>query len=720
MMHTEIAAGLNEAQQSAVAAPVDRHLLVLAGAGSGKTRVLVHRIAWLIREEQISPSAIFAVTFTNKAAREMRERIEQTIDRSIQGMWVGTFHGLAHRLLRTHWQAAGLPQTFQIMDAQDQLRFLKRLMKSMGLDEEKWAPKKVQWFINDRKDEGVRASNIDSQGDFYLEQQQKIYIEYEQNCARCGLVDFAELLLRAHELLLGDADLLAHYQGRFQHILVDEFQDTNALQYAWIRILAGSTGRVFVVGDDDQSIYGWRGAKIENIMQFERNFAGAARVCLEQNYRSTGNILSAANSLIAKNSNRLGKELWSSGPVGEIIDLYVAYNESDEARFVIERLRHRERLGQARSEVAVLYRSNAQSRVFEELLMAQSIPYRVYGGLRFFDRQEIKDALAYVRMLENRSDDAAFERIVNLPTRGVGDKTLVEVRDSARVQQLTLWNAALQMLAQGIFSGRAHNALQGFVDLIETIDLTTAGLGITERIETCIMNSGLYQHYEKDGSEKGQSRRENLEELINAARAFVKPEEDADLSSMASFLSHAALEAGEGQGSEWDDCIQLMTIHSAKGLEFPCVFMVGMEQGLFPHARSMEDDYNLEEERRLCYVGMTRAKQKLVISYAESRRIHGSQNLQRPSCFISEIPAELLNEVRPKAQAAPPVFRPTPRGYVSETRPMKLGQRVQHATFGEGVVLGYEGDGPSARVQVNFERHGYKWLVLSYAKLQAF
>ncbi len=736
---------LNPAQREAVCA-ADDHVLVLAGAGSGKTRVLVHRIAWLIQVEGVSPYGILAVTFTNKAAGEMRGRIEQLLGIPAHTMWVGTFHGIAHRLLRAHWREAELPEGFQILDSEDQYRAVRRVVREMGLDESQWPPKQVQWYINARKDEGLRPEHLEDRGDIYLKHMIEIYRHYDAMCRRSGLVDFAELLLRAHELWLKQPDVLAHYRARFQHILVDEFQDTNGIQYAWLRLLAGqgsapasgATERaqhLFVVGDDDQSIYGWRGAKVENIQQFTRDFPGTRTLRLEQNYRSTGNILAAANALIAHNSERLGKQLWTDGGDGEPIRLYAAFNELDEAHFVIDQIRQWAEQGGRRRDCAILYRSNAQSRVFEEALLHAGVPYRVYGGLRFFDRAEIKDALSYLRLVANRHDDAAFERVVNTPTRGIGERTLAAVRDYARINSVPLWLAAGAVIEEKTLAARAINALSAFVSLIEAMAADTRGMALHEQIEHVIHASGLIEHFGKDRSEKGRARLENLEELINAARQFIQEieaEAQADteageperLDPLAEFLAHAALEAGEAQGDAWEDCVQLMTLHSAKGLEFRQVFMCGVEEGLFPHQLSIEEPGRLEEERRLCYVGMTRAMERLTLTYAEVRRLHGEENYTRPSRFISEIPAEHIEEVRLRGSLRQPMAtayagRGSTDGKIAEETPngFQLGQRVAHEKFGEGVVLGYEGQGRHARVHVNFEAVGSKWLVVEYARL---
>ncbi|MCU7838530.1 MAG: DNA helicase II [Candidatus Thiodiazotropha sp. (ex Troendleina suluensis)] len=708
---------LNDAQRDAVTAPVG-NLLVLAGAGSGKTRVLVHRIAWLLAVETASPWSVLAVTFTNKAAKEMRQRIEALLGQPLGGMWVGTFHGLAHRLLRAHWNEAGLPQSFQILDADDQFRLIKRLLKNLDLDEARWPPRQIQWFINGRKDEGLRAQHLDDGGDPYQQQMIRLYSEYQAACERGGLVDFAELLLRAHELWRERPDVLQHYQERFQHVLVDEFQDTNSIQYGWLKLLAGPRNNLFVVGDDDQSIYGWRGARVENIQNFQTHYQATTLVRLEQNYRSTGNILNAANALINNNPSRLGKQLWTEDGEGEPINLYAAFNEIDEARFVIERIRQFIEEGNMRAEAAILYRTTAQSRLFEEALIQGAIPYRVYGGLRFFERAEIKDALAYLRLLSNSQDDGGFERAVNMPPRGIGPKTMDSVRAHARDFSCSLWQAAGELLKGGAMPKRATSALQGFLDLIEELRVDTANLALPEKVEQVLNASGLPTHFEKGRDGKGIDRKENLEELVNATRQFgYETDEEVGLDELSSFLSHAALEAGDAQGDPSDDCVQLMTLHSAKGLEFPLVFLVGMEEGLFPHSMSADDPARLEEERRLCYVGVTRAMQVLYLCHAESRRLHGNDSYPLPSRFIREMPSELMREVRAGPSISKPIYGGSPYLETGELTGFNLGQRVCHAKFGEGVVLNAEGQGRSARVQVNFEDVGSKWLVVAYANL---
>ncbi|WP_233982986.1 DNA helicase II [Pectobacterium versatile] len=710
--------GLNDKQRDAVAAPRS-NLLVLAGAGSGKTRVLVHRIAWLLSVENCSPYSIMAVTFTNKAAAEMRHRIDHLIGTSQGGMWIGTFHGLAHRLLRAHHMDANLPQDFQILDSDDQLRLLKRLIRALNLDEKQWPPRQAMWFINGKKDEGLRPQHIESYGNPIEQTWQRVYQAYQEACDRAGLVDFAELLLRAHELWLNKPHVLNHYRERFTNILVDEFQDTNRIQYAWIRMLAGDSAKVMIVGDDDQSIYGWRGAQVENIQLFLKDFAGAETIRLEQNYRSTSNILKAANALIAHNGGRLGKNLWTDGAEGEPISLYCAFNELDEARYVVNRIKAWQENGGALSDNAILYRSNAQSRVLEEALLQQSMPYRIYGGMRFFERQEIKDALSYLRLISNRNDDAAFERVVNTPTRGIGDRTLDVVRQTARDRQLTLWQSTRALLQDKVLAGRAAASLQRFIELIDALAYETSELPLHIQTDRAIKDSGLWSMYEQEKGEKGQARVENLEELVTATRQFSYQEEDQDLMPLQAFLSHAALEAGEGQADANQDAVQLMTLHSAKGLEFPQVFIVGMEEGMFPSQMSLDEGGRLEEERRLAYVGVTRAMQKLTITYAESRRLYGKEAYHRPSRFVGELPEECVEEVRLRASVSRPVNHQRLGTPITQNDSgYKLGQRVRHAKFGEGTIVNLEGSGDHARLQVAFQGQGIKWLVAAYARLE--
>jgi len=716
---------LNPAQHHAVTTPPG-HQLVLAGAGSGKTRVLVHRIAFLIQRLDVSPHSILSVTFTNKAAAEMRHRIEDVLGHAPAGMWVGTFHGLAHRLLRAHWQEAKLAENFQILDSDDQQRLIKRVIRDLGLDEQRWPAKQAQWFINGQKDEGIRPQGIQASGDLFLATMRGIYEAYEAACARTGVIDFAELLLRALDLWRDNAGLLEHYQRRFRHILVDEFQDTNAVQYAWLRFLAKGGESLMVVGDDDQSIYGWRGAKIENIQQFDSDFADAEIIRLEQNYRSTANILNAANALIANNQGRLGKELRTDVGDGEPLALYAAFNEHDEARYVVETIEDALRKdGLKRSEIAILYRSNAQSRVLEEALLREKIPYRIYGGQRFFERAEIKNAMAYLRLLDGRGNDAALERIINVPARGIGEKTIETIREYARAHDVHMWEAIRLMLAVKALPARASSALAGFIELIDGLAEQVLAMPLHQMTQVVIEKSGLLAYHEAEKGEKGQARVENLEELVSAARAFENDEDD-ELTPLQAFLTHASLEAGDTQAAENEDSIQLMTLHSAKGLEFPLVFLVGMEEGLFPHKMSLEEPGRLEEERRLAYVGITRAMQKLVISYAETRRLYGSETYNKVSRFVREIPAPLIQEVRLSNSVSRPVSTSSMGGgslfagsAIPQT-PFNLGQRVRHSLFGEGTILNFEGSGAQARVQVNFENEGSKWLMLAYAKLEAY
>jgi DNA helicase-2/ATP-dependent DNA helicase PcrA len=711
---------LNDAQRQAVSAP-QSNLLVLAGAGSGKTRVLVHRIAWLMQVEQVSPFSILAVTFTNKAAREMRGRIEELLGTSIRGMWVGTFHGLAHRLLKQHWQDVGLPENFQILDSDDQIRLIKRILRENQLDEAQWPPRQVQGYINSQKDEGLRADHIPESYDLYSKTMIRIYKAYEQACERGGLVDFGEILLRSHELWLKRPDVLAHYQSRFKHILVDEFQDTNTIQYAWLRVLTGPQSNITAVGDDDQSIYGWRGAKVENIRQFQTDFPQVQLVRLEQNYRSTGHILKAANALIQNNPDRLGKQLWTEDGDGDPIDIYEAFNEQDEARFVSEAIDDWQSEGHRLDEIAILYRSNAQSRMLEEALLRSGTPYRIYGGQRFYDRLEIRNVMAYLRLLSNRHDDPAFDRVLNVPARGIGNKTAEQVREFARQQNISLWHAANEMVSLKVLTARASNALQSFISLVDEMSSTTAPLSLDELVAQVVERSGLIDHHLKEKGEAGRSRVENMQELVTAAKQFRM--EDESESELAAFLDSAALDAGDTQASEHESAVQMMTLHSAKGLEFPRVFMVGMEEGLFPHKMSADEPGRLEEERRLAYVGITRAMTKLTLTHAESRRLYGSETFNRISRFIQEIPIEHLNELRVKSAITQPAmssFSGESLGIAgqADSDALALGQAVLHPVFGSGVVINCEGQGAAARVQVSFDDEGDKWLMLAYANLQ--
>jgi DNA helicase-2/ATP-dependent DNA helicase PcrA len=710
---------LNDKQRDAVAAS-SSDMLILAGAGSGKTRVLVHRMAWLMEVEGIASYGILAVTFTNKAAKEMRGRVEKLQGSALNSMWIGTFHGIAHRLLRTHHNEVNLPENFTILDSDDQYRLIRRVLKSLNLDEKHWAPKHVQWYINGNKDEGLRAQHIETHGDATQQKMREIYLTYQQTCDRAGLVDFAELLLRAHELWLNNPSVLQHYQKRFRAILVDEFQDTNNIQYAWLRALAAPTNNMIIVGDDDQSIYGWRGANVENIQHFLRDFKEAKTIRLEQNYRSTATILKAANALIDNNQGRLGKELWTDGEQGEAISLYAGFNDLDEARFIVSQIKEWRDTGNDLVDCAILYRNNAQSRVLEEALLQESIAYRIYGGLRFFERQEVRDALGYLRLLNQTIDDAAFERIVNTPTRGLGDKTLSQIRELARDAQLSMWDASKQILHEKRLTPRATKALDGFINLIGELQQQVVDKPLEQQADHVIKHSGLFAMYQAEKGEKAQARIENLQELVTASKQFVVPEEADNMTPLSAFLAHASLEAGEKQADSHQDAVQMMTIHSAKGLEFPLVFMAGVEEGMFPSQMSNEEPGKIEEERRLCYVGMTRAKQKLYITYAENRRLYGQEKYHTPSRFIKEIPADCIQEVRLRTTISRPVqnrFTPITGHNAFESTGFALGQRVSHPKFCEGTVLNYEGTGEHARVQVNFDDFGSKWLVMSFAKL---
>ena len=710
---------LNEGQRDAVGAPPG-NLLILAGAGSGKTRVLVHRIAWHIATGEANPQGILAVTFTNKAASEMRSRIESLLGQSIHGMWVGTFHGLCHRLLRAHWQDANLSEDFQILDSEDQYRTVRRIIRAMMLDESQYPPKEAQWYINAQKDKGLRPEKINDDGDLTTAQMIKIYKIYQQTCESSGAVDFGELLLRTYELLHKNKLVREIYQNRFKHILVDEFQDTNELQYKWLKLLIGENNTLFAVGDDDQSIYSWRGARVENMKAFQKDFKETKLLKLEQNYRSTTTILNAANKLIGNNSKRLGKNLWTDGEEGERIGIYMAYNELDEARYVVNQIQKCSEEGGSFEENAILYRVSAQSRVLEEALLSSKIPYRVYGGVRFYERMEIKDALAYVRIATFHDDDISFERIINTPTRGIGSRTIEELRIVAKKDNCSLWAAAHYIIEHKLLSPRAVNALEEFIRLVQRMSLTKSQPALDDRVDSIIKLSGLVNHFKKEKGEKGLARIENLEELVKASSEFELDdnEELKEMSAMQAFLAHAALESGETQAGDKSNCVHLMTLHSAKGLEFPSIFLVGMEEGLFPHQRSSGDLKQLEEERRLCYVGITRARKLLTLTYTQYRRLHGSDYYPQPSRFIDEIPAELLSEIRMGGNVTESLFRKKVTRTGSKDGKLTLGQRVSHTKFGEGVILNLEGDGDNMRIQVNFEKAGSKWLVASYANLQ--
>jgi len=717
---------LNPEQRAAVTLPHES-ALILAGAGSGKTRVLTTRMVWLIQTSQVSPLGVLAVTFTNKAAKEMLTRVSAMLPINTRGMWVGTFHGLANRLLRTHYREAGLPQSFQILDSQDQLSAIKRLMKSLNVDSEKFEPKKVQWFINSHKEAGRRAHDVEAYDD-YSTRMAELYEAYDAQCQREGVADFPELLLRAYELLYRNEPLRQHYQDRFRHILVDEFQDTNSLQYRWLKLFAGPRTAIFAVGDDDQSIYAFRGANTANMAEFEREFAHGNVIKLEQNYRSHGNILTAANTLISQNAHRLGKNLWTAEGEGEPIRIFDAYSDQDEASFVVDEVRALNREGVALSDMALLYRSNAQSRVLEHALFSASVPYRVYGGLRFFERQEIKNALAYLRLLTNPEDDGAFLRVVNFPARGIGARTLEQLADGAARAGASLWQAACT----------GGGKVAGFARLIESIRQATRDLPLAEAIDHVIEASGLADYYRAD--KEGADRLENLNELINAAALFSEESASADAAGAAvapeasvsaettqpeleRFLAPAALDAGEHQAGAGHDALQLMTVHAAKGLEFHAVFITGLEEGLFPHEQSAHEENGLEEERRLMYVAITRARRRLYLSHAQSRMLHGQVRYGLPSRFLDELPEQVLLPLNRRSEsAASPACRtpdPMPRsqGPSGNDTGYRVGQSVAHARFGTGIIIDFEGRGPDARVQVKFRDAGTKWLALAYARL---
>ena len=786
-MYSDLLANLNPEQREAVTLPPvnengqAQSALILAGAGSGKTRVLTTRIAWLIQTGQVSPIGVLAVTFTNKAAKEMMLRLSAMLPINTRGMWIGTFHGLCNRLLRAHHKEAGLPSTFQILDTQDQLSAIKRLLKGLKVDDEKYPAKQLQYFIAHAKERGQRAKDL-SLGDDFQAKMAQLYAAYDEQCQREGVVDFAELLLRSYELLKHSEAIRTHYQERFRHILIDEFQDTNALQYAWLKLLSGhdtsrinvsgmGSSSVFAVGDDDQSIYAFRGADVENMRLYEKQYH-PLMVKLEQNYRSHGHILDTANHLIANNSERLGKNLRTDAGHGEPVRIYEAPSDHAEAAWLVDEIKALVNSGIKRTEVALLYRSNAQSRIIEHALFSAGIPYRVYGGLRFFERAEIKHALAYLRLLENPNDDTSFSRVVNFPTRGIGARSIEALQDAARAQQCSLY------LAASTLEGKAGAALGGFVRLVDHMREATRHNTLPETVEFVIQHSGLIQHYLSE--REGQDRVENLQELINAATAFIAEEgygQDAaaamlpgenapgvvEVSPLAAFLSHASLEAGDNQAQAGQDAVQLMTVHSAKGLEFTSVFITGLEEGLFPHENSVNEQNGLEEERRLMYVAITRAKERLYLSHTQSRMLHGQVRYNMPSRFLEELPSESLKWLTPKARDArwggggsrssatwqdgytrqreydsndffdsgserqKPAKRvgsasmevkrlaSPPRG----NYPFTIGQNVFHTKFGEGRVTGLEGVDVDARAQVNFKRHGVKWLQLSIAKLAA-
>ena len=713
---------LNDAQRNAVTSE-KQHLLVLAGAGSGKTRVLVHKIAWEVEALGRNPSSIMAVTFTNKAANEMRSRIEELLQSPMLDSWVGTFHGLSHKLLKRFHKEAGLSSGFTILDSDDQLRIVKRISKDLNLDEATWPARQSQWQINTWKDDGLRSKDVDEKGDFYTETVNKIYKEYEELCVRDDLVDFGELLLKSYEVLINSPSVKDFFQTRFQSILIDEFQDTNTIQYKWLREIASEKANVTAVGDDDQSIYGWRGAKVEHVNSFTDDYKNTEIVRLEQNYRSTNVILNAANALIDNNKDRLGKNLWTEKLEGEQIILYQAYNEQDEARFVADVLKDWMNKGGAYEETAVLYRSNAQSRALEEALLRVSIPYRIYGGLRFYERLEIKNAISYLKIIFNHSDNPAFERSMGSPPRGVGQKTLLKIRNLAKERNISYIKASAMLLDENMIGGRGAAGLRGYLDFILRCKEFIKENSLSHLMEEIINVTGLKDYHGKEPGEKGKTRIENLEELISATRNYEQAfnEEKSFEEVAVAYLDMVSLDSGDMQASEYDDAAQLMTIHSAKGLEFKLVLLTGLEESLFPHGRSIESQSQLEEERRLCYVGITRAMEKLYLTYAESRRLHGQDTFNPPSRFIREIPSKLINEIRPRAEVNIPYnkkdFKETKISFQTNEG-ISLGQKVRHKKFGDGVVLNYEGSGDSARLQINFESAGTKWLVLSYANLE--
>jgi len=714
--------GLNHEQRAAVELPA-QSALILAGAGSGKTRVLTTRIAHLISTGQVNPHGILAVTFTNKAAKEMVTRLTAMLPINTRGMWIGTFHGLCNRMLRAHHREANLPQTFQILDSGDQLSAIKRLMKGMNVDDEKYPPREMQWFISGNKEQGLRASEVEAY-DPYTRRKVEIFAEYDAQCQREGVVDFSELLLRCSELLSRNAAIREHYQERFKHILVDEFQDTNPLQYRWLKLLAGKSNALFAVGDDDQSIYAFRGANVGNMQELLRDFHVESVIKLEQNYRSHANILEAANALISNNQNRLGKNLWTAESGGEQLRVYEAATDVDEAGFIVEEIQQLKREGVNLKEIALLYRSNAQSRVLEHALVSAGLSYRVYGGLRFFERQEIKHALAYLRLMQNTDDDNALLRIINFPTRGIGARSIEQLQDAAKMNNTTLWDAA----------ARAGGKVSPFVALIESLRGATKELPLPEIIDHVLLHSGLVPHYQNEkGAKKreAEERLENLNELVNAATLFVHENED---DSLTAFLTHASLEAGEHQAGDQDDALHLMTVHAAKGLEFHTVFITGLEQGLFPHQNSIDADGGLDEERRLMYVAITRARRRLYLTFAQSRMLHGQVNYGMASSFLRELPEELLHWLTPRfaARKSFDTGRHETESYVAAfggtaSQPAlpapgalwRIGQRVFHQKFGEGTITGIEGGGADSRVQVNFKHAGSKWLALEYAKLTA-
>ena len=713
-MPTSFLDQLNPEQAAAVTLP-RVSALILAGAGSGKTRVLTTRIAYLVQTAQVSPAGVLAVTFTNKAAKEMLTRISAMLPINPRGMWVGTFHGLCNRMLRAHHREAGLPQLFQILDMQDQLALVKRVLKELSIDDEKYPPKQVVYFINNTKEQGLRARDVETSDEISL-RYRDCYAAYEAQCQREGSVDFAELLLRSYELLQRNEPLRQHYQARFKYILVDEFQDTSRFQYEWLKLVAGKDSAVFAVGDDDQSIYAFRGAHAGNMQTFLREFGVENIIKLEQNYRSQGNILDAANALIGHNHERLGKNLWTAEGAGEPIRLYAADSDLDEAQFIVDEVRALTREHVAASHIALLYRSNAQSRVLEHALFSAGVPYRVYGGLRFFERQEVKHALAYLRLIANPDDDSALLRVINFPARGIGSRTVEQIQAIAREQGLSLWQAACQK------GGKAGKGVPAFVLLIEALRTETAALNLAEQVEHLLYASGLVAHYQTSKTEA--DRVENLEELVNAAAAFLKEydgERTEDMpDTLTAFLAHAALEAGDNQAQAGQEAVQLMTVHAAKGLEFHSVFISGLEEGLCPHENSMFEQDGLEEERRLMYVAITRARQRLYLSFAHSRMLHGQTRYGVASRFLSELPAQLLRPIKSAPEPQPATTwasAPRPRIEAENGAAFRIGQNVTHPKFGNGVIVNCSGRGVNAEVEVNFHHAGTKRLALQYAKL---
>jgi len=718
---THILENLNDQQREAVTSE-QQNIMVLAGAGSGKTRVLVHKVAWQIEAQQFSPSSIMAVTFTNKAANEMRSRIEELLEHPSPEIWCGTFHSLSHRILRKFHKEANLAPGFTILDSDDQLRIVKRLSKEMNLDDAKFPPRQSQWMINNWKDDGKRSKDVKDKGNFYTQTVKDLYIKYEQACAHDNLVDFAELILLSYEIIVRNSSIRDYFFKRFDSILIDEFQDTNTIQYKWLQAITAPKAKVTAVGDDDQSIYGWRGAKVENVKAFSKDFKDVHIIKLEQNYRSTNKILSAANTVIQNNSDRLGKNLWTESLEGDNLTLYAAFNEQEEARFIASSSKDWMDGGGCYEDIAILYRSNAQSRALEEAFLRASIPYRIYGGLRFYDRLEIKNAVSYLRVIFNNSDNPAFERSISNPTRGVGAKTLEKIRTKSTEDNLSYLKAAATLIDEGQVKGKGATGIKAYLDFILETAQSLDSLNLSEIVENINTDSGLYDFHKKEPGEKGKTRTENLDELVSAAKDF-ELSFDADHNKqeiVEQFLDNISLDAGDRQADAHEDAVQLMTLHSAKGLEFKLVFLTGMEESLFPHGRSMESPAQLEEERRLCYVGITRAMQKLYLTYAESRRLHGTDIFNPPSRFLKEIPAELIDEIRPRAQTTAPYARKRSSSFNDTTSDIgfSLGDKVSHPSFGDGIVLNYEGVGESASIQINFEAVGTKWLMLSFAKLK--